>query len=198
MLIPHFIDWDINQPSPYFTPFKNISWIEMQYTFYDHWLKNLEIIDKALINVDKLNFRDNILSMLWEFNRDRLKRLKVNEVRLSFPSISDFEIEALNEIKFRTLNLDEIDYSFDAVQLLTQFNSTDITMKFKSNFSVIFKIMILNSSILLLQYEHILLDGWTLGADRWTLALEGRLPYLKGWTSYLTDGYPIFMICLFV
>ena len=76
-IIPHFIGGDIKRFNSSFESFKRVDFVDMLDS-YKKSAKNLKLIDKASVYIDRLGISNEILQKLWKFYKDKVGTLRID------------------------------------------------------------------------------------------------------------------------
>ena len=148
--VPHFIDGDIERPNSCFASFNWIHRIDMEYSLQEVCAKNLELVTKSSIRINRFDILEEMIMILHNLHRDKLAWLKVNELswRMFDSEISEETVEALNLIKHNNLSVNGLSQSFCNLKMCMLLNSTNINIGFYIQLNTMLELTFLNSKIL--------------------------------------------------
>ena len=116
----------------------------------DDIVQNLELIDKASVQVNWFIISYENIKMLCEFHRDKLWRLQIDRFDLAIieNEISIEIVEVLNEIKPSILFICWLNNSFENVKMCLNLNSMNIEVLFENSWKTVWKLELSNSPLL--------------------------------------------------
>ena len=122
----------------------------MEYSLREVWIKNLELVNKSSIRINRFDILDKMINFLHNLHRDKLAWLKVDELswRMFGSEISEETVEALNLIKHINLSVNGLSQSFYNLKMCMLLNSTNLNIEFYIHFDSILELTFLNSKIL--------------------------------------------------
>ena len=131
-LIPHFTDGNIEKLDPCFVPFQRIYEVDMQTSTSDHLAKNLDLINNSWVHISKITINQIVIKFLFKSFKDILCRLNFDQIDLKSNSleISEQTIEILSHIRFNSLEVDELERSFDSIKLCLSLNALNYVFRF--------------------------------------------------------------------
>ena len=144
----------------------------MSENLLDDIVKNLELIDKASVQVDWFLISYENFKKLCESHRDKLWRLQIDSLDLKMidNKISIEIVEVLNEIKPSILSIDGLSNSFENAKMCLNLNSMTIEVLFKDSWSPVWWLELFKTPILLFDSEsnqklHFLWESVTFDVD---------------------------------
>ena len=133
-LIPDFSDEDSDQLDPCFAVFKRIKQIHPRNNNLDDLAANLKLIGKASIRVDLLWIFEYQFRKMSEFFRDKESNFMIETLHISYfnqNNISDEDIEFINKISPKILEIDGDIWTVENIKALGLVNCTKINVKLK-------------------------------------------------------------------
>ena len=133
-LIPDFIRGDRDQIDPCFAAFKRIKEIYARINRNDDLVANLKLIGKASIRVDKLWISVYQFRKMSEFFTDKESNLMIETLKISYfniDSISDEDIEFINKISPKILEIKGDLWTVENIKALGLINCTNINVELK-------------------------------------------------------------------
>ena len=128
-LIPGFSDGDRCQMYPCFAAFKRISFMKAWGKSHDDLAANLKQIGKASIRVDKLHISEYQFRKMSEFYRDKESNFMIEALIITYyniVSISDEDIELINKISPKILEIDGDIWTVENIKSLVLINCNKI------------------------------------------------------------------------
>ena len=134
--------------------FKRVESVHMLLS-YNMWVKTLEFINKALLQICRLKIKHSLFQELWELNRDKVERLQVDEFELILENlkISADEIEVLNKICPKKIIITQLKLPFKILQACLTLNSSNLSLNYVTCFESLWKLNFLRAQIMFIDSD---------------------------------------------
>ena len=131
-LIPHYIDGDSEQLDPCFAAFKRIHKISARNYKSNNLNANLQLISKYSVRIDSLIVNEDIHDKARKFYKDKEVNLvlKLLEVKLYKDNISNEDVEFINKINPKILEIRWEKWTVQNIKELALLNWMNILAKF--------------------------------------------------------------------